>query len=543
MKGLNKGLSVVLPGLALGIAVVLIAPGTTTLASFTVNGSLLQTSQRDVRLFDNLLDAASNNNVTPDVEFPGYLGAELATWKAVVEWGSELHGTGIGDPVGGNLLGNGAANFDAAWMGNAAGVGNTNNNIISGTTGCQSGVVAFAEGPYSDGWRIRLCDDQWNFADGPGGIGFGAFDIQGILAHEYGHALGLGHSCNNAATMAPSSSPGSTALRSINFDDGNGIRSIYGNKSATKPIICQTSVNGGVLTITGDNFHATNNDVWFTNSATSATGGDPRVIVGPVASTSNKFISVTIPAGAGPGDVLVKVQGGANGSGLSNAFPTDLVGLFANGANCPIQIDLISPSTVPALSPGLDQNVTITGSGFLLAIEVSLNGGTQIISTSDWTIVSDTTITVNMPQFNFLTTTNLTVASAGASDFGNITVAANTTPALEMGNGEDFNVTTNFGSLHVTMAGTPGTLHRIYYSGSALPSCHALAKWLMGNQFSEFFNSTVEATIPAKGWIDFNFPVSFTGPAVDFYTQSIDLTTAPAPMFGISNLQIFTLTE
>ena len=31
----------------------------------------------------------ANQNVTPDPSFPGAVGAPLAIWKAVVEWGSE----------------------------------------------------------------------------------------------------------------------------------------------------------------------------------------------------------------------------------------------------------------------------------------------------------------------------------------------------------------------------------------------------------------------------------------------------------------------
>ncbi len=535
-----KARSIVLPGLALGFAALLIAPGSDSLASYTLFGSTLSTGQRDVRLYDNLNDAQSNNNNAPETEFPGYFGAELAIWKGITEWGSTTHGQGTGDPTQG-VIGNGQANFDASWQGNALGVGGANDNIISGTTGCQSGVIAFAEGPYADGWRIRMCDDQWVFADGPGAISGGAFDIQGIIAHEYGHALGLGHSCNNAATMAPSGAPGQTSLRSLNFDDIAGIKAAYGAKASTKPVICQTSVSGTTMTITGDNFGATGNSVWFTNVNTTATGIDPRVIVSGLTSASGKVITLTIPASAGPGDVLVKIQGGTTGAFLSNAFPTDLVGTFSNSAVCPIVVDDISPDTVPALMPGTSQDVTITGSGFLNATDLYINTST-LIDPANWTIVNDTTITVDLPQFGFLATTNLLVASASDSDFGNITVEANTTPAMQLGTGDDFNVIHDGEDMRVVLAGTPGTLHKIYYSASALPSCHPKSKWAMGDQFSNFFYAT-EATIPAKGWTEFLAPVVFSGPDVDIYSQSIDITTAPAPMFGISNLQIFTLSE
>ncbi len=532
--------SIVVPGLALGLAALFIVPGAESIGSYSLIGSSLSTSQRDVRLFDNLNDSASNNNNLPSAEFPGYFGAELATWKAVVEWGSSTHGTGDGDPTQG-VLGNGQANFDASWQGNASAVGTSNDNIISGVSSCGSGVLGYAEGPYADGWRIRICDSGFTWADGPGSISFSQYDIQALLVHEYGHVLGLGHSCTSGASMWPSLSNGSTGVRSINFDDIAGIKAVYGAKSSTKPFICRTDVSGSTLTITGDNFAPTGNSVWFTNSSTTASGTDPRVVVSSVSSSANKIITVAIPAGAGPGDVLVKVPGGSNGTGLSNAFPTDLVGTYANSAGCPIVVDDISPDTVPALMPGTAQNVTITGSGFLNASELYINTAT-LIDPASWTVVDDTTITVDLPQFGYIATTNLLVSSGSDSDYGFITIEANTTPAMQLGTGDDFNVVHDGEDMRVVVAGTPGTLHKIYYSSSALPSCHPKSKWAMGDQFSNFFYAT-EATIPTKGWTEFLAPVVFSGPDVDIYSQSIDITTAPAPMFGVSNLQIFTLSE
>src|SRR5688572_21157155 len=114
--------SLILPSLCLGGAALLFAPPTPS-AAFFKTGESLGEGQRDVRLFDNFADATANNNTTPASQFPGYLGAELAIWKGIVEWGSVLHGDGSGDPINGNLLGNGGANFDAFWTGNATAAG------------------------------------------------------------------------------------------------------------------------------------------------------------------------------------------------------------------------------------------------------------------------------------------------------------------------------------------------------------------------------------------------------------------------------------
>jgi hypothetical protein len=308
----------VLPSLCLGGAALLLAPARPSSAFSKIGGSLGET-QRDVRLFDNFADSTANSNTTPDSQFPGWLGAELAIWKGIVEWGSGLHGDGSGDPQGGNLLGDGGANFDAFWAGNASGIGDSNHNIVSAVSSCSSGVLAYCETPISDGWRIRFCE-SWTWDDGPGLIG-SRWDIQGIMAHEYGHALGLGHSGSGSATMAPGVSAGSTSIRSINADDIAGIQCIYGVKSASKPLITAATFANRVVTITGSNFAATGNEVWFTRGGTSNPSADPRVRVFNASSTSGGTqIVVNAPFEASQGDILVRIPGTSHDK-LSNAFP------------------------------------------------------------------------------------------------------------------------------------------------------------------------------------------------------------------------------
>ena len=82
----------------------------------TFNGGQLGLAQRDFRIFDNFLDTQANDNTTPHLQFPGYAGAEMAIWKACVEWGSTLHGDGSGDPHQPSDLGSGNANFDPSFQ-------------------------------------------------------------------------------------------------------------------------------------------------------------------------------------------------------------------------------------------------------------------------------------------------------------------------------------------------------------------------------------------------------------------------------------------
>ncbi len=307
---LNK---ILLPATALGAAALLF--GTETSVAFTTIGGSLSQLQRDVRVFNNFSKPAANNNTTITADWPGYDGAELAIWKGCGEWSSELHGgTGAGDPL--QSVGSGGANFDISWQGNANGIGGTNSNIHSQIGGNGGGVLAFCETPISDGWRIRYYEN-WNWQDGPGSNG--SIDLQGVACHEYGHALGLGHTNVGGATMFPSISGSGVAARSIEADDIAGVQFVYGVKSGSKPFINNVLVSAGNVTVNGSNFSASNNEVWFTQAGAGGTG-TPIKVTGVTSNGSQ--ITVAIPGTAGPGDVQVRNNGTAH-SNLSNAYPID----------------------------------------------------------------------------------------------------------------------------------------------------------------------------------------------------------------------------
>jgi len=305
---------ILLSGSALAVAGLLVAPRESQ--GYTTIGGLLNLTQRDVRVYDNFTMATANNNTTPDANWPGYTGAEMAIWKGCGEWASGLHGgTGLGDPT--QTVGSGGANFDISWQGNATGIGTTNDNIHSMIAGSNGGVLAYTETPISDGWRIRYYE-AWTWQDGPGSVSSG-IDLQAVACHEYGHALGLGHTTVPGATMYASISGTGVGQRSIEADDQAGVQFIYGVKSATKPRITGLSQASGVLTITGVNFSASNNEVWFTQAAQGGTGNPVKV----TGITSNgTTITVSIPAAAGKGDVLVRNSGTGNAN-LSDAWPID----------------------------------------------------------------------------------------------------------------------------------------------------------------------------------------------------------------------------
>ena len=223
------------PIAALSLGTVLLTPGTSE--GYSLIGGQLSQSQRDFRIFNNFTDSDANNNQTPDDQFPGAQGAVMAIWKASVEWGSELHGDGTGDPHQNGSLGSGGANFDPSFQGLATGVGGINDNIHSELSGSSGGVLAFTESPGSNGWRIRYYS-SWTWEDGPGtSLGFNNIDLQGVACHEYGHAIGMAHSTASGATMGASIIGNGVQTRSINGDDQAGIQAAYGAASASKPVI------------------------------------------------------------------------------------------------------------------------------------------------------------------------------------------------------------------------------------------------------------------------------------------------------------------
>jgi len=451
------------PSVALGAAVLLVAPPQAT-QGFSLLGSNLNLNERDCRLRNNFADASANNNTTADlVNFPGYDGAEMAMWKGATEWGSQLHGgTGAGDPT--QTLGNGNANFDFTWQGNSTGAGTVGDSVTSVLTSCGGGTLAFVQSGGS-GWTMKFCDN-WSWSDGPGFASGGQFDIQGVGCHEYGHSLGLGHSNVSNATMWPST-PNGNAQRSIEADDIAGVQAIYGVRSGTKPSITALSYNTGtgIVDITGTNFGATGNEVWFTNTNVTSPGSDPRVRVTNVSSTGGGTqISVSVPANAGSGDVLVKLSTSTHAS-LSNAFPLDIDGPPPPPA---VTISSIFPSTVDRLMPGTDEAVGIFGSGFVVG-QMSIEIDGLPIATS-FTVNSDTFITFDMPDIYGLGTHTVEVIRTSDldSDSTTIDVVNPGLPQLQVGTGDDLNPVTS--PIPFTMAWNPGRVLLLVGSPSSLPS-------------------------------------------------------------------------
>jgi hypothetical protein len=503
------------PVLALGLGAALLSSGTSV--GYTTIGGNLSQNQRDFRTYNNFTDASANNNQTPAAQFPGYQGAVMAIWKASVEWGSELHGNGGGDPHQPNGLGSGGANFDPSFQGDATKVGTTNENIHSEISGSSGGVLAFTETPISDGWRIRYYSG-WSWADGPG-TSISGIDLQGVACHEYGHALGLGHSGSGSATMFPSISGSGVGQRSIATDDINGIKSIYGTKSATKPKISAVSVASGVITITGSNFDSSGNQVWFTQKSAGGSGLPIKV----TNLTSNgTTITANIPSTAGSGDVLVR-RNNTSHSGLSNAFPVDISGGGPPGGGAP-SITSVAPSSIDAVVVDGPALITLNGSGFTGTSGVTVDGIALSTFPAQFSVVNDNVLTFSMPIASKLGPVTIDVTNSSGTGSSSITVVVNATPTIELAGSAPSFLFQALG-LDITVGGNPGDIAFILGSPELLPTPLpgiVDVDLAIGNNYTSLF-ILGSPLIGAAGYTKVNIPMSGLPTGLSLHVQSAHL--------------------
>ena len=522
----------ILPALAVGTTFFLATPEQSE--GYSLIGGSLNLGQRDFRVFNNFSDNSANNNQVAHPNFPGYQGADMSIWKASVEWGSIAHGDGSGDGLASNgIIGNGGANFDPSFQGNATGTGGTNNNIHSEISGSSGGVLAYTETPISDGWRIRYFSG-WQWHDGPAGVS--GVDLQGVACHEYGHALGLGHSTASGATMRASITGTGQAQRSINNDDSAGVQAIYGAMDAAKPVITSIAAgpSAGTVEVTGSGFTTTNNDVWFTQ-ASAGGNGTPIKVTGATSTNGGTKIVVTLPANAGPGDILVKRSGSGHNK-LSNAYPIDTTNLGTPPTG--LSITSITPNTIDAVVVDNSVIVSIFGTGFLATTGVQVDGQGLSVFPAEFQTVSDNQIDiVNWPLVSQLGSVDVTVLAGAASATSQVTIIENSPPALELIGSEPaflFNAT----GIDFTVGAGVGDVAFVFLSGSNLPSdLPGLLSLGIGNNFSNLFQ-LAQLPIDADGHASLSLSVSGVPTGTTIYLQAAvwDVSSGVLPLVS-TNVQ------
>lgn len=124
------------------------------------------------------------------------------------------------------------ASFQFQYAGTTAVTTNTydGQNVVMFRNASSGSAIATAYW-WSSGSRIIdadivFWDSAFQFYTGSSGCS-GGFYIEDIAAHEFGHALGLGHSTVTGSTMYPSVSSCATGNRSLAADDIAGVEALY----------------------------------------------------------------------------------------------------------------------------------------------------------------------------------------------------------------------------------------------------------------------------------------------------------------------------
>ncbi|MEP7215616.1 MAG: matrixin family metalloprotease [Anaerolineaceae bacterium] len=169
------------------------------------------------------------------------VSSSASTWGS----GSNFHFSG----GGASGAGTGACGGGTDGQ-NTVGWANQTGSVLAVTCSWYNGGSPFGAASEFD----MQIDPEWTWSTG----GAVNIDLQSVVTHEFGHALGLNHSGDGSAVMYPSYSAGSTK-RSLAPDDLAGLVAIYGavgggatnTPTSTPTTPAGTAINTPTATPTG----------------------------------------------------------------------------------------------------------------------------------------------------------------------------------------------------------------------------------------------------------------------------------------------------
>jgi len=132
--------------------------------------------------------------------------------------------------------------------------------------------------------EVNTANNTVTISDDPRKI---QYDLQAILTHEVGHFIGIAHSLDDSAVMAPTYSPGSIAQRKLSPDDVKAVCAVYPPNSGVACNVeprggyspaCDPPEEGGVCSVAAPGAPS--------GAAASAAGGRARLLSTPQAAGS-----------------------------------------------------------------------------------------------------------------------------------------------------------------------------------------------------------------------------------------------------------------
>ncbi|MSQ62059.1 MAG: matrixin family metalloprotease [Dehalococcoidia bacterium] len=222
----------------------------------------------------DITQASQLNGVAEMVALLGPLQRAMSVWSAATqrlafEYAGTTTRTGIGCDVGTDGV-------------NLIRFGRSLPNTVLGKT-CTASRTSFA-GSFIFEFDIEIADDgPW--ATGAAATPSTAFDLDSVVLHELGHAVGLGHSAENAAVMYASITRG-VQRRALTADDAAGIQALYGAPPTPSPTPIATAIPSTVSVFPNGPYIAGLNSVAVLGS------GTPAAIAARIALESGKPVTV-----------------------------------------------------------------------------------------------------------------------------------------------------------------------------------------------------------------------------------------------------------
>ncbi len=241
--------------------------------------------------------------------------------------------------------------------------------------------------------------------------------------------------------------------------------------------------------------------------------------------TSTERDPLHVYAQPGVYDVRLEVSGAAGADALVRAGAV----VVAPG----LGLQAVAPAAIPALLPGSERAVVVTGSGLDQVTSVALDG--VPLAPGRWEALGTTALRLDPPQLGWLGAHELSVVSPLGTVALEVTTVEPASPALQVGSGDALLANTLHASAGAPflLGGRAGETHWVLVSSQAEPSeVPGLVSLAIGAGFSAL-DLVRTAAIGSAGWSAFDVP--FPPLFATAYFQSV--TFDQGRPLAVSNLQ------